>query len=300
MLPILGKPMVERVMDSIIANGIDEFILVVNPEDGEIIQYFEKESHLNAKFSFVYQTEQKGMAHALSLAAPLISDNFLLSACDNLVASEDINLLLRAWKFNPKYDAVLALMRMPRDQIVYSAMVLLDGTRVLGIREKPAPGEIVSETASLPLYLFSQKILEYLPEVQPSPRGEYDLQDAIQIMISQGNEIGGQFVNGRSTITTAEDLLAVNLNYLMKEDEIFQLSPRSLGTNTNLVKPVYIDTGTTIGSECLIGPNVYIEKDCLIGDKVHIRNAVVLRGTNIPDGSAIENSIVNDQSLPTS
>jgi NDP-sugar pyrophosphorylase family protein len=86
----------------------------------------------------------------------------------------------------------------------------------------------------------------------------------------------------------------------MKGDEVFQLSPRSLGTNTNLVKPVYIETGTTIGSECLIGPNVYIEKNCLIGDKVHLRNAVVLRGTNIPDGSVIENSIVNDQSLPTS
>ena len=38
----------------------------------------------------------------------------------------------------------------------------------------------------------------------------------------------------------------------------------------------------------------------ILGNKVHLRNAVVLRGTNIPDGSVIENSIVNDQSLPTS
>ena len=65
MVPILGKPVVERVMEDLAANGVDDFILVVSPDDRYITRYFRRESELNADVRFVYQPERLGMANAL-------------------------------------------------------------------------------------------------------------------------------------------------------------------------------------------------------------------------------------------
>ncbi len=55
MVPILGKPIVERVMEMLAENGIDDFILVVSPGDRDIVRYFNRESKLDA--------EVKGISH---------------------------------------------------------------------------------------------------------------------------------------------------------------------------------------------------------------------------------------------
>ncbi len=87
MVPILGKPIVERVMEDFFANGIDDFILVVSTRDRHITRYFRHESKLEADVRFVYQPERLGMANALQCAAQLITDDFFLSACDNLISA---------------------------------------------------------------------------------------------------------------------------------------------------------------------------------------------------------------------
>ena len=49
MCPIVGKPIVERVMDTLVANGIREFVLVISPDDPEIIPYFKNQSQIEGQ-----------------------------------------------------------------------------------------------------------------------------------------------------------------------------------------------------------------------------------------------------------
>jgi len=55
---------------------------------------------------------------------------------------------------------------------------------------KAQAGRSPSNISSLPLYCFSPRILDYLPEVRPSARGEYELQDAIQMLINRDGRVG--------------------------------------------------------------------------------------------------------------
>ena len=180
------------------------------------------------------------------------------------------------------------LAKFSREKILKSSMVILDGERIAKIIEKPKAEEIVSEIASLPLYLFSTKILGYLPKVQPSPRGEYELQDAIQMMIADGCTVRGEMLSGRLTVSTAADLLTVNKKFMAgKEYEI-----KTKSENTKFIQPVLIEENVTIGRNCEIGPDVYIERDCVIGGNVKISRAIVLRGTKVKRDQVIENSVV--------
>jgi NDP-sugar pyrophosphorylase family protein len=292
MLPILGRPMVERVMLDMVANGVQDFILVVSPDDRYITHYFRRESGIKAEVRFVYQPQRLGMANALACAAPLVTDDFILSACDNIVSEEHVGRMIDAWQWPTKPNALLTLMPVEPDRTGSVGMVEMDGPWIKRIVEKPKPEESPSNISSLPLYCFSPHILDYLPEVPRSPRGEYELQDAIQMVIERDGRVGGVMCKRRMTLTNAADLLAINRHYLMRTDRP-QLAPQTVGSNTQLVTPLRVETGTVIGANCVIGPNVYIERDCRIGDGVTIRNAVVLRESVVADGTTVVDQVVS-------
>jgi len=169
---------------------------------------------------------------------------------------------------------------------------LVDG-RVSHIVEKPRPEEAPSTIASLPLYVFTPRILDYLPQVPLSPRGEYELQDAIQMLIEEDGDVQGVFVESRLTLTGPDDLLAINRHYLLNGYDRPQLAPFTVGNNTHLITPLRIEQGTIIGEECVIGPHVYIERDCHIGSNVTIKDAVVLRESVIETGTTVINQVVS-------
>jgi bifunctional UDP-N-acetylglucosamine pyrophosphorylase/glucosamine-1-phosphate N-acetyltransferase len=293
MVPILGKPIVERVMEDFLANGVDDFILVVSTRDRHVTRYFRHESELEADVRFVYQPERLGMANALQCAAPLITDDFFLSACDNLISATHVGRMIEAWLAEPRPNAVLTLMPIEPERLGSVGIVETDGPWVTRIVEKPSPEEATSNISSLPLYFFSQCILGYLPEVPISPRGEYELQDAIQMLIERDGSVRGVTSLQRLTLTSPSDLLEINRHYLISDDDQPQLAPSRVGPNTQLVTPLRIEHGTVIGRDCRIGPDAYIERDCTIGDGVVIRNAVILRESSIPAGAVVENKVMS-------
>ena len=292
MLPILGRPIVERVMESISIHGINDFVLVTSSEDKEIVQYFEQECGLPVSIQFVFQEQRLGMADALRQAAPLIHEAFILSACDNLVNADHVAALIQ--RFNqPDAHAALTLMEIPPSQLGKTGIVDMKAGYVTRIIEKPPPEEAPTNIASLPLYIFPPRILDFLPEVKPSPRGEYELQDAIQMLIDRVGNVAGVFIESRLTLTGPEDLLAINRHYLMTGHDQPQLAPFTVGPGTHLVTPLRIEQHTVIGANCVIGPRVYIEKDCCIGSGVTIKDAVVLRGAVVPDNAMIIGEVIS-------
>jgi glucose-1-phosphate thymidylyltransferase len=291
MAPVLGKPIVERVMDELVASGVGDFIVVASPDDEEIVRYFGQESELRDRVRLVYQAERLGMAHALQCAAPLLHGDFVLCACDNLVPAEQVALLLARWQAAPHPNAVLALMEVERDQISKGGIVAVDGPWVRRIVEKPRPEEAPSDLYSLSLYAFSPRILDYLPHVPRSPRGEYELQDAIQALIEHDGRVCGVTVTERLTLTTTEDLLTINCHYLAGAGSTHLPSPEAVGPRSSLMSPLFVEAGAVIGPDCIVGPEVYLERDCRIGQGVTLRRAIILRGSVVPDGASIQDQV---------
>lgn len=283
MLPVLGKPIVERVMESIASCGVRDFILVISPTDDEIRTYFENESELDIVLHFAYQPERLGMADALMQAVPLIKEDFILSACDNLVSPQEVQKLISRWKMDQNLDGLLAVIRIPQHEMVRSGMVTMERDRVTDIVEKPLLDQISSDIASMPLYCFSPRILDFLPQTQLSSRGERELQDAIQMLIQAGGDVRGCFFHKRFALTTARDLLEINQHYLESSKQNWQNKPMVVGHGTQLIEPLYIEDGAIIGAGCIIGPNVYIGKNARVGNNVRLRNVVILKHAFITD-----------------
>ncbi len=294
MLPILGRPIVERIVENLASCGFDDFILVVNPEDQVIRDHFQQKAFLDFNIRFVNQSSQMGTAHALTQAAPYLKEDIVLSACDSLFAPKDIQRLTSRWSEQPELQALLSLKRIPKEDSWKTGIVTLEDDRVTGIVEKPPPGLAPTDISSLPLYCFSQQILDYLPKVQLSPRGEHELQDAIQMLIDANENVRGLFIQNHLTLTTVEDLLEINLHFLYSGEEHWRSTPPAVGLDTELVRPIYIEPGVVIGSGCKIGPGVFIEKNVCVGNRVRLENTVVLKNVIIPEGVELKNQVVTE------
>jgi len=293
MAPIAGKPMIERVMAPLVENGVREFIIVISPDDQAIRPYFQKETGRQASYQFVVQEERLGMAHALSLAAPYLRETFMLSACDSIVPAAHIAALIAAHQTR-QARATLSLMELDPAELSRSSAVELRDSEIRRIVEKPAPGQAPSNISSLPLYVFSLHLLAYLSEVRPSARGEYELQEAIQMLIEREGGVTGVLTDSRFQLTNAQDLLALNRRYLSLDGRRPVLNGQMVGANTRLLPPCRIEAGTIIGPNCTIGPYVYIEDNCRIGAKATLQEAVILRDAVIEAGRRVVGEVVGD------
>ena len=293
MCPVAGKPIIERVMDSLVANGINELILVINPDDQEIEGYFHNKSKINAKIQFVPQKEQLGMGHALLQAAPFIQDDFILSSCDNLVDKAVILRMLTMWTSDPPPNGILALLRVGPEELTRMGVVELDKEgRVIRIVEKPPLDEAPSNIGSVPIYMFSYTLVEYLSKIQQSSRGEYELQDAIQELIDNDGGVIGLLLPERIDLTHPADLLRLNMHFLVNMPSELKIDQDKVGKDSRFIDPFFIEEGVTIGSNCRIGPNVYIENGAVIQDGVKIENSVVLRNIEVKSGMMAREQVV--------
>lgn len=294
MCPVVGKPMVERVMDTLAANGVRAFVLVISPDDREILDYFKNKSAIKAKIDFVEQDQQLGMGHALLQAAPYIEDDFILSSCDNLVAEAAIRRMLTMWVGYPPPNGILALLRVGPEELTRMGVVELEPEhgRILRIVEKPTLEEAPSNIGSVPIYMFTPKLLEYLKNVQPSPRGEYELQDAIQPLIENDGDVFGLMLPERIDLTLPNDLLRLNLHYFTNGDKRNEIKISNIGSLTQFAAPVWIEEQTQIGANCQIGPNVFIESGAIVENGVRLENCVVLRGAVVTNERFLQNQVI--------
>jgi len=292
MLPILGVPITAKIIEQILdETPIRRFVIVVRKANQDIALYFRDKPPRGAEIQFVFQPEPLGMADALKKVAeqsPLETD-FLLTACDNLYEKGAVSDLCRI-HHGGDFDGTLCLLRMTKEEIAgKSAAVYLDSGRVSRIVEKPALEEIETELASIPLYIFTPKLLEYVPRVRPSKRGEYELQDAIQMLIDDGGKLGYTITNWRWTVTKPEDLLAINLEMLKSRepDEAIEIPA------VEIEQPVLIEEPCELLEGSHIGPNVYIGAESIIGRDCRLSNCLVLSGANVPDGTHADNDILH-------
>ncbi|MEZ4763000.1 MAG: sugar phosphate nucleotidyltransferase [Calditrichia bacterium] len=292
MAPIAGKPIVERVMAPMAANGITDFVVVYGPDDPEIQSYFQKNAPAEWRISWAVQRERRGMGDALRSAIEQIHDDFMLSACDNLVPEGTVDELLRIWRQTPGLGGVLTLMQVPREKISRSGIVELSDNRITRIVEKPQPDEAPTNIASMPLYIFEKELMAHIPNIPLSKRGEYELQDAIQMHIDSGAALQGHRIETRQTLTSPADLLSINLRYLETENPDYFSVSAKLGKNSSLVSPYFVEDGVVIGNDCEIGSNVFIENGAQIGSRVTLKNAVVLRNAIIPDDTDVQDEVI--------
>jgi len=177
MIKVGGKPMVERGLENLVAAGITEIILVIGYK-GEIIRAYFKNSFKGINITYIEQEKQLGSADAIGKTKNVVkNEDFIVLNGDVIVETFFLKKLIKFSGFS-----VVVAARESDEPWRYGCL-LLDKRLVKDIIEKPTKGTEPSNLVNVGLYKFSRKIFDAIEKISPSQRGEYEIVDAIKLLI---------------------------------------------------------------------------------------------------------------------
>jgi dTDP-glucose pyrophosphorylase len=187
LLPLHGKPLVEHVLDSLRTAGFGRFLLVVGYRHELFYARFAGDRSIH----FALQDPVDGTGSAARLAQPFTGQApFLLMFGDILASPDDIGAVWRRLLGDERAAAVIAVKEV--DDPWQGAAVYETGGVVEEIIEKPPFGTSSTRWNSAGIFAFRPAIFDALARIQPSPRGEYELTSALQILLDDGRRVLAQ------------------------------------------------------------------------------------------------------------
>jgi len=219
MLPVQGKPILEHILLGLIAAGIRDVFIVTGFRAEAIENYFGDGSKWNVRIAYGRQVVQDGTGKAPELAKNFIGTaSFLLTYGDILVKPETYQQMIH--RFNEGYFSGLITVTGGQD-VTKGGLNFFDAEFCLQrIVEKPGPeqleqlrrdgllqpGEPVWYNAGI--YIFKPSLFEFTAKLQKSPRGEYELTDAVNALLATHHKIAGLKIAGRWVDVRDPEVLA--------------------------------------------------------------------------------------------
>jgi glucose-1-phosphate thymidylyltransferase len=284
LIPIGGKPMIERVIDDVVDLGITEVLININKGDTEIREALGDGSRWGVKFIYMEQELPNGMMYPILMAQEILGgDDFILHAGDNIL-SGGLKSYYEEFKNNDSSAHLLVTQVKHPERF---GVAVVENGFVKKTVEKPK--EFVSNLAVTGVYFYNKDIIEAMKNVEPITTGnsqvaEYYPPPAHQWLIDNGFKVTVTEVTGWWKDTgKPEDLVAANHLALETLENLI------IGNveDSTLEGRVELGEGSTIEGSIIRGP-------IFIGKNVKISNAYIGPFTAISDNCVIENAEVEN------
>ncbi len=186
MIEVRGKPVVQHIVEGLRDAGMPELLIVVGYHADAVRNFFGDGSRHTVAIQYVTQTVQDGTGRVVDLSHDFVDDSpFVLSYGDILV--DPVNYK-RVADLPDNVEAIVTVTR-GEDVSKGGAVFLNDRMELLDLREKSEPGEATSPWYNAGLYAFRPSIFEFTAKLKPSPRGEFELTDAIRELAKSGKKV---------------------------------------------------------------------------------------------------------------
>ncbi len=306
LLPVADRRLVDFSVAALLEAGVNELVVVTEYFAEKVERYLESRYGDDVNITFVRQGEPLGTAHAVYVAWTEVEpDDTVIVANGDMVYES--RMVLEAVKEHSTV-ATMALVEVD-DPSEFGVVSIDEDGFVSDLVEKPAPDEAPSNLANAGVYVLEPEFGEYLEEVKPSPRGEFEITDAL-LDAAEDKELRGVAYDGYwSDVGRPWDLLDANAWVLENE------MPRPyvegvVSENAVIEGPVWIEEGaevgpgvvikgpTYVGPGCEIGPNCYVRPattfmaDVRIGQAVEVKNSMIMEGTNVSHLSYVGDSVI--------
>lgn len=303
LVPVANKPIIFYGIEAMAEAGIEEIGIIVGDTHLEIRDAVGDGSAFGVRVSYIQQDAPLGLAHAVLIARDFIADDsFVMYLGDNIL-KEGIADLVRTFESDaPASQILLAKVAEPER----FGVAELDGDRIIRLVEKPK--DPPSDLALVGVYMFDQNIHEAVRAIDPSPRGELEITDAIQWLIDQDHEVRPHLITGWWKDTgRLEDLLEANRLILETMDPVIE---GRIDDQSDVVGRVTVQEGAEIIDSVIrgpaiigrnsrvvksfVGPFTSIYEGCEIANS-EIEHSVILENCRVSDAGRIEDSLLGKE-----
>ncbi len=183
MMPIYDKPMIYYPLSTLMLAGIREIAIISTPDHLPLFEHLLGDgAELGCHFQYIPQYVPNGLAQAFVLAEDFINgDAAALVLGDNIFYGQNLSRLLQE-SYNP--DGGIVFAYQVKDPERYGVVEFNDQLQAVSIEEKPEKPK--SNFAVPGLYFYDKQVVDIAKNIQPSPRGEYEITDVNRYYLEAG------------------------------------------------------------------------------------------------------------------
>lgn len=290
MLPIAGKPIVQRLVEDLVKSTVEkveDIVFVIRQDFGKAVEekLLQVAKDCGSKGHIRYQEEPLGTAHAILCAGDFLEGNLIVAFADTLFRSE--------FKIDASKDGIIWVQKVDNPSAFGVVKLDKDGV-ITEFVEKPK--DFVSDLAIIGIYYFKdgvylRKEMQYLIDNGIKQKGEYWLTDAMENMKAKGTKFyKGEVIewldcgNKDATVYTNQRVLE-----FIKDGN--NVSSTAVMENSVVLHPCYIEDDVVIKNS-VVGPHVSIAKGTVIENCV-VKNSIIQGKTTLKN-KLIANSMIGN------
>lgn len=298
---ILGVPIIQYVCEAAIGASAAEIVAVVGHKGEQVKECLDG-------ITCVWQHEQLGTGHAVMQAEDILKSKtgtvLILCGDTPAITQETLSQLVKV--HNENKNAATILTAKFDDPTGYGRIIRNNDGGIKAIVEhKDASYEqLLCQEVNSGIFCFDiQKLLSALGKINnDNNQGEYYITDTIEILISQGDQVGGYMcadnretmgINDRKQLSEAENMMKRRINERHMMNGVTIVDPE----NTYISRNVSIGKDSVIWPGCMISENCVLGEDCMIGPNTQISGSSIGERVNVKQSVVMDSDVSDDTTI---
>jgi mannose-1-phosphate guanylyltransferase/phosphomannomutase len=297
MVPIVGKPCMEHIIELLKKHGFDDVIVTVAFLPQAIRSYFGSGESLGIDVSYSVEESPLGTAGSVRLAAGRLDDTFLVISGDALC---DVDLTKIVEFHRERQASVTIGLKSVENPLEFGIVVTDDDGKIERFLEKPSWGQVFSDTINTGIYVLEPEVLRHIPKDRP-----YDFsKELFPLLLEMGRPMYGFVMEGYwQDIGNLDQYRQANFDAL---DERVQLDVPGIRIRGNvwvgegvdlhdldaLEGPAFLGNYCRIASDATVGPYTVLGSSVTLRERARTSRAIIDASTSIGRSAVVEGAIV--------
>ena len=297
MVPIVGKPCMEHVLDLLRRHDLHEVVVTLAFMPQAIRTYFGDGESLGLDIDYSVEEQPLGTAGSVRLAHERLDETFVVISGDAL-CDGDLTGLVAAHR--AKGAAVTIGLKSVDNPLEFGIVVTDEDGKVERFLEKPSWGQVFSDTINTGIYVLEPEVLRHVPDDRP-----FDFsKELFPLLLEMGRPLYGHVLDGYwQDIGTLEQFRQANFDAL---DGVVELDVPGLRLRGNvwvseevdidevepLPGPAFVGANCRIADSASIGPYSVLSQGVIVREGARVGRSVIDAGTYVGRSAVVEGAIV--------
>jgi mannose-1-phosphate guanylyltransferase / phosphomannomutase len=297
MVPIVGKPCMEHILELLREHGLEEVIVTLAFLPQSIRSYFGDGESLGLAIEYSVEESPLGTAGSVRLASDKLGDTFLVISGDALC---DIDLTQLIEFHRERQAAVTIGLKSVENPLEFGIVVTDEDGRVERFLEKPSWGQVFSDTINTGIYVLEPEVLRYVPNNRP-----YDFsKELFPLLLEMGRPIYGFVCDGywqdignldqyrQANFDALDERVKLNIPGIRLRGNIWIGEGVEIDDLDDVEAPAFLGNYCRIAPEAVVGAYSVLSSSVTLRERARTARSIIDSSTHIGRSALVEGAIL--------
>jgi len=297
MVPIVGKPCMEHILELLRDHGFRDVVVTVAFLPQAIRSYFADGESMDLNIEYSVEESPLGTAGSVRHASDRLDDTFLVISGDALC---DIDLG-RIVEFHREKGAAATIgLKSVENPLEFGIVVTDEDGRVERFLEKPSWGQVFSDTINTGIYVLEPEVLKHVPTDRP-----FDFsKELFPLLLEMGRPIYGCVCDGywqdignidqyrQANFDALDEKVRLNIQGLKIRGDVWLGEGVEIDDVEGVEGPAFVGTNCTISPDASVGPYSVLGAGTTLRERSRVSRSVIDASTYVGRSAVVEGAVV--------